>query len=129
MPSFTSFFFLRSIPYFLSSSPLSALRFPTFLSRKGVLFASVNATSIRARFAFSCLRVRHVRTLSDQRNPVTRKFYRRPTDGCCSTNRKLYEGELIRAREPAIPRYEIPWRATEMLQFSECTARLLIYDT
>lgn len=55
------------------------------------------------------------------RNPATRKFYRRPMDGCYSTNRKLYDGELICAHEPAIPRYEIPWRATEMLRFSECT--------
>lgn len=94
--------------------------------------------SLRALTLLSYRRKSHFLSTSETRahvvgprNPATRKFYRRPTDGCCSTNRKLYDGELICARESAIPRCEtsVVCRGNVTVFRVRRCARLLICGT
>ena len=136
----------RSIPY--RPLPLSSSSIPFRPSFSGVSIGHERERereretefSLRALTQLPCehdshflalysLPVRDMRTSSDRVILRRESFIVVLRTGCCSTNRKLYDGKLIRARESAIACCKIPWRATEMLRCSECSSRPLIYDT
>jgi len=115
-----------------------AFRFPAFLSDvREREREREREFSLRALTQLSCehdsrfldlysLPARHMRTLSVRVILQRESFIVVLRRSCCSTNRKLYDGKLIRARESAIACCKIPWRVTEMLRFSECFSFMIL---